>query len=431
MIEGFERYVEEKQKIYYEKKEKNLTGYEEEKQNKMSLNNENLKRKIIVRCEEENQNKISLDNDNLKEKIKNETPKSSTEYSSINDLFENLLKLQRFLAENCKDFNDKFEITELIKSGSAGAVYRGQIRHKLNKQNSKQIAFKFLFNNYKEKREKKTKDKSKKNKREKNQHLEISIHGMLKNKHIPEIYGYYKILDNSCIAMEFTKYGDIENFKRTVLKRSSLSETLILYIAGGILEALKYIHIKKKIIHMDIKQQNVLIDDFLVIKITDFSVSINYRNKDYIDLPMVGTCYYMSPEVLNRRRISAKDASKIDIYSLGVLLYMFAYADYPYNLNDVNCKDYAKIARNVEEKQLEFPKDTGHSKVFENFVKNCLNKDIKKRYDIYQAMKDPWFKGYQIILDEKEKLYNAGKFVIDLMVDNLISFNEYIKEQEK
>ena len=78
MIEGFERYVEEKQKIYYEKKEKNLTGYEEEKQNKMSLNNENLKRKIIVRCEEENQNKISLDNDNLKEKIKNETPKSST-----------------------------------------------------------------------------------------------------------------------------------------------------------------------------------------------------------------------------------------------------------------------------------------------------------------------------------------------------------------
>ena len=46
-------------------------------------------------------------------------------------------------------------------------------------------------------------------------------------------------------------------------------------------------------------------------------------------------------------------------------------------------------------------------------------------------MNDPWFKGYQIILDEKEKLYNAGKFVIELMVDNLISFNEYIKRIEK
>ena len=46
-------------------------------------------------------------------------------------------------------------------------------------------------------------------------------------------------------------------------------------------------------------------------------------------------------------------------------------------------------------------------------------------------MKDPWVKGYQIILNEKEKLYNAGKFVIDLMVDNFITFNNYIKEQEK
>ena len=174
-------------------------------------------------------------------------------------------------------------------------------------------------------KEKKTKDKSKKNRKERNQHLEISIHGMLKSKHIPEIYGYYKILDNGSGSLKIYTTGDIENFKRTVLKRSSLSETLILYIAGGILEALKYIHIKKKIIHMDIKQQNVLIDDFLVIKLTDFSVSINYKNKDYIDLPMVGTCYYMSPELLNKKRISVKEASKIDIYSLSVLLYLLAF----------------------------------------------------------------------------------------------------------
>ena len=382
--------------------------------------------------EEEIQKTESFNKEYSKEKIKIETPKNESKIKSINEIFENLIKLKQYLSEKCKDFNEKFEITELIKSGSAGAVYRGQMKNKSCKQ-LKQIAFKFLFNNhsYKEIREKKTKNKSKKNRKERNQHLEISIHGMLKFKHIPEIYGYYPISDNSCIAMEYTKYGDIENFKRTVLKRSSLSETLILYIAGGILEALKYIHIKKKIIHMDIKQQNILIDDFLIIKLTDFSVSINYKNKDYIDLPMVGTCYYMSPEVLNRRRISAKDASKVDIYSFGVLLYMFAFADYPYNLNDVNSKDYAKISRNIDEKELEFPNDTGHSKMFKNFVKNCLNKDIKKRYNIYQAMNDPWFKGYHIILDEKEKLYNAGKFVIDLMVDNLKSFNEYIKFLKK
>jgi hypothetical protein len=60
-----------------------------------------------------------------------------------------------------------------------------------------------------------------------------------------------------------------------------------------------------------------------------------------------------------------------------------------------------------------------------------LNKDIKKRYNIYQAMKDPWIKGYQIILSEKEKLFNANKFIIDLMVDNLINFNDYYKDEKK
>ena len=46
-------------------------------------------------------------------------------------------------------------------------------------------------------------------------------------------------------------------------------------------------------------------------------------------------------------------------------------------------------------------------------------------------MNDPFTKGYQIILNEKEKLYNAGKFVIDLMVDNFLNFNQYIKETDR
>ena len=76
--------------------------------------------------------------------------------------------------------------------------------------------------------------------------------------------------------MEFSKFGDIEIFKRKIL-RPSLSETLVLYISGGIIEALYYIHSKCKIIHMDKKQQNILIDDFLTIKLTDFSVSLKYK----------------------------------------------------------------------------------------------------------------------------------------------------------
>ena len=73
-------------------------------------------------------------------------------------------------------------------------------------------------------------------------------------------------------------------------------------------------------------------------------------------------------------------------------------------------------------------KEIEYSNMFLNLLRNCLNKNLKERYSIYDLMKDPFVKGYQIILDEKEKLYNAGKFVVDLMVDNIINFNEYIKK---
>ena len=357
-----------------------------------------------------------------------QTPLQSSKSSDSKNPYSDLNNLNNLLSEYAKDFYEKFELIELLKSGSAGAVYRGKLRDKVN---SRPIAFKFLFSNIKEKKNKLVKEKSDSIVKENINHSEIKIHGVLKNIHIPEIYGYYKIHNSSCIAMEFDKYGDIENFKRKILKRSSLSESLVLYIAGGILEALFYIHSKYKIIHMDIKQQNVLIDDFLMIKLTDFSVSVNYKTqKNYIDLPMVGTCYYMSPEVLNKKRILVSEASKIDIYSLGVLLYLLAFYDYPYKLNDIDSKDYTGIANNIANNNLEFPEETGHSKVFLKFLEKCLNKDIKKRYDIYQAMNDPWVKGYQIILNEKEKTYNAGKFIIDLMVDNLMNFNNYIRKQE-
>ena len=145
---------------------------------------------------------------------------------------------------------------------------------------------------------------------------------------------------------------------------------------------------------------------------------------------MIGTCYYMSPEVLKKDTIPANYASKIDVYSIGVLLYLLAFCDYPYKLKDVDNKNYSQILKNIQQYDLEFPSDADNSKPFLNLIKNCLNKDIKQRYDIYQLMNDPFVKGYQIILNEKEKLYNAGKFVIDLMVDNIINFNEYLKTLE-
>ena len=356
-----------------------------------------------------------------KEQINNNTNSvMSTTPKSLNEIYNDIGELNKYLIEKAPEFYEKFELLEFKKCGSAGSVLKAQT--KIKAQNSKAkpkiVALKFLFNG-----------KEGKAKKEIN-HQEIIAHGSLKHKNIPQIYGYYKIGDNSCIAMEYSHYGDLENFKKKVIKRAPLSESLICYILGGLAEAVYYIHTHNKIIHMDIKQQNIVIDDYLNIKLTDYSISINYRNLKNISLPMIGKCYYMSPEVLKKETIPANYASKIDVYSIGVLLYLLAFCDYPFKLKEVDNKNYAQILKNIQQYDLEFPTDMENSKPFLNLLRNCLNKDIKKRYDIYQLMNDPFVKGYQIILNEKEKLYNAGKFVIDLMVDNILNFNQYLKTIE-
>ena len=388
-----------------------------------NVKQENIPKKIEIK-ENPIQNPITKEKkfeEIKKEQINNNTNSvMSTTPKSLNEIYNDIGELNKYLIEKAPEFYEKFELLEFKKCGSAGSVLKAQT--KIKAQNSKAkpkiVALKFLFNG-----------KEGKAKKEIN-HQEIIAHGSLKHKNIPQIYGYYKIGDNSCIAMEYSHYGDLENFKKKVIKRAPLSESLICYILGGLAEAVYYIHTHNKIIHMDIKQQNIVIDDYLNIKLTDYSISINYRNLKNISLPMIGTCYYMSPEVLKKETIPANYASKIDVYSIGVLLYLLAFCDYPFKLKEVDNKNYAQILKNIQQYDLEFPTDMENSKPFLNLLRNCLNKDIKKRYDIYQLMNDPFVKGYQIILNEKEKLYNAGKFVIDLMVDNILNFNQYLKTIE-
>ena len=377
------------------------------------------KDKNIQEIPQEQKNNQVINQQNSQKNPHNETSsKLSKNPYSFKDIFNNKEKLKLHLQENCPLFLEKFELLDFLKNGSAGSVIKARpILRGSKTPSNKLVALKFLYNG--------------KNKKGVQDHSEISLHGTLKHKNIPAIYGYYKIADNSCIAMEMCLYGDIENFKKNVIKRVPISETLICYIFGGIVDAVYYLHTHNKIIHMDIKQQNILIDDYLNVKLTDFSVSINYKNLKKIDLPMVGTCYYMSPEVLRKETINTSYASCIDVYSIGVLLYLLSFCDYPYKLREVDNKNYSQILKNIESNELVFPELNDNSVVFLDLLKNCLNKDIKKRFNIFQLRNHPFYQGYQIILNEKEKLYNAGKFVIDLMVDNILNFNKFIKKKEE
>ena len=66
-----------------------------------------------------------------------------------------------------------------------------------------------------------------------------------------------------------------------------------------------YLH-RNKIAHLDLKPQNILITEYLDIKLIDFSVSVEYGklNSEEIKLPYVGTPFFMPPEIIKRMKIN-------------------------------------------------------------------------------------------------------------------------------
>ena len=60
-------------------------------------------------------------------------------------------------------------------------------------------------------------------------------------------------------------------------------------------------------------------------------------------------------------------------------------------------------------------------------MKGLLNKNLKARFSIAEALEDPWIRGAKLIFKEKEKMYDLEKFLINIVTDNIKLFNDYLK----
>jgi serine/threonine protein kinase len=333
--------------------------------------------------------------------------------------FKTKEELKVFLEQNYPQFFENFELSEYIASGSSGNVFKG-----IYKQNKKQVAIKVLKNRY----NKEKKDKEKILSRIKQ---EMDISSKLHNINIMETYAYINKNENcNFCVLEYGKNGDLENFMRHLLKRMIISETAVNYFGKQILEGLEYLHKRCKIVHMDIKPGNILIDAGLSAKIADFSVSCSYAHfepENLVKFPFVGTGKFMPPEIIEKANMKIKESEKIDIYSLGVTLYCLFYGMYPYKLHEVKGKDYDKILEKIKNEKLEFPEGRKISSLFKDFLIKTLEKDHSKRINLREALNHPWIKASKAIFDEKENLGCLENFLIKLITDGIANFNELIK----
>jgi serine/threonine protein kinase len=254
---------------------------------------------------------------------------------------------------------------------------------------------------------------------------ELILCRKLKHKNIINTLCYYadpnKQLDY--MIMEIGN-SNLMNFARKKLKRFTLSETFLCMAAFQSLQGLAYLH-RLNIAHLDIKPQNLIITDFLDIKIIDFSVSMDYGKytKD-VKLPYVGTTCLMAPEIIKTKRVKKKDMQKIDLFSLGVTIYVLAFGDFPFNMtrDDSDKEMYQKIKSGwkVEDNYNEF------STNFIEFLNGLLESDINKRMNLEDALNSYFIRGAEILMNEKENTYNANSFLSYLITDHFYSFNEYL-----
>ncbi|GJN04910.1 hypothetical protein PR202_ga22492 [Eleusine coracana subsp. coracana] len=87
-------------------------------------------------------------------------------------------------------------------------------------------------------------------------------------------------------------------------------------IIKGICEGLHYLH-EKRIVHLDLKPANILLDDNMVPKIADFGLSKRFGDKESraITSNLFGSMGYLAPEFSN-----GEITVKLDIYSLGIII---------------------------------------------------------------------------------------------------------------
>lgn len=176
-------------------------------------------------------------------------------------------------------------------------------------------------------------------------------------------------------VMEYINGGDLGAFMKLA---SSKSSRKIYPIMQAILEGLDYLH-RQKIIHRDIKPQNILLqlrDGKIIPKIADFSISKQMSTELTSVSAAVGTYEYMSPEQLGK--VDAKLGVSTDIWSFGVLAYQLLTGELPFGSRRKGDSD-GRIIANIIDPSTK-PNVRTLPVPYDQLVEKCLEKVPNQRF---------------------------------------------------
>ncbi|CAN1315172.1 Calcium-dependent protein kinase 29 [Linum perenne] len=205
---------------------------------------------------------------------------------------------------------------------------------------------------------------------------------------IVEFKGAYEDKDNLHLVMEVCSGGEL--FDRIIAK-GSYSEKEAAKVIRQIVNVVHVCHFMG-VMHRDLKPENFLLaskDDDAPIKATDFGLSVfieeaklSVAGKVYKEL--VGSAYYVAPEVLKRSY-----GKEIDVWSAGVILYILLSGVPPFWAETERGIFNSILETNLDLQTSPWPKISDSAK---DLIRKMLARDPSKRITAAQALEHPWLK---------------------------------------
>ena len=248
---------------------------------------------------------------------------------------------------------------------------------------------------------------------------EINILRCMDHPSVLKIFEFYSNKKSYSIVTELCPGGEL--FQQ-IVDKGPFDEKYSAFIMYQLFSAINYCH-KMHIVHRDLKPENILIvnkdqDGYPIIKVCDFGTSKIFE-KGKIERKLVGSSYYIAPEVLKK-----KYNEKCDLWSCGVIMYILLSARPPFGGEDDN-DIMERVA--IGEYDLESPPFDKLSKNALDLIKKLLTMDVNERINAEQALNHPWFKA-----NKSQELYNRinDNGTMKTLIENLKSYKRTSVIQE-